>query len=200
LINRTTGPLTATLNITNSQTLSLADAFELTGSSAAISHVVYNSSSPQWQWLGANSLSYNMPAMSVTTLALVRAQLGDLNLDGLMTNADIQAMLDAVADPTAYETAHNLTAANLVTLGDFNHDGDFSSADISPMLDFLARGGGLQGVPEPASVILIALGATISSRSIVRRGKRMSDRGQFNQDCHPRAVFCAVSAATAKHS
>jgi hypothetical protein len=174
LVNRTNSTATANLNITNSQLLSLVDAYQLAGTSSTISHVLFNPASPQWQWLGANSLSYNMPAMSVTTLALVRPQLGDFNLDGQVTNADIQAMLDAVGSPTAYEAAHNLSAASLVMLGDFNEDGAVSSADILPMLTFLAEGGGtLQGVPEPASAVLMA----ISGLALLIRPRRSGRSG-----------------------
>ncbi len=131
MINRTNAAVTASLNIANPQSLSLADAYQLAGSSATIAHVVFNPSAPQWQWLGTNSLSYNMPAMSVTTLALVKSQMGDFNLDGLVTNADIRAMLDAIENLTSYKSAHNLTDANLLALGDFNADGASMSAKLS---------------------------------------------------------------------
>ncbi len=172
LINRTNSAATANMNITNSQQLSLVDAYQLAGSSAAISHVVFNAAAPQWQWLGANSLSYNMQPMSVTTLALVRPQLGDMNLDGLFTNADIQAMIDAVANPTAYEAARNLSDANLVALGDFNGDGVFSSADVVPMLNALAHGGPLQSVPEPASAVLFGIGTAVGLAALWRKHRR----------------------------
>ncbi len=159
MINRTNAAVTTNLNIANSQSLSLADAYQLAGSSATISHVVFNPASPQWQWLGANSLSYNLPALSVTTLALVRPQLGDFNLDGLVNNADMQAMLDAERNLPSYEAAHNLTDANLLTLGDFNSDGAVNSADIPLMLSALSKSeNGAQGVPEPAGLPLLLIG------------------------------------------
>jgi hypothetical protein len=192
LVNRTNSSATANLNITNSQQLSLVDAYQLAGTSSTISHVLFNSASPQWQWLGANSLSYNMPAMSVTTLALVRPQLGDLNLDGQVTNADIQAMLDALSNPANFQTAHNLSAASLLALGDFTGDDVFSSADIVPMLTFLAGDTTLQGVPEPASAVLIAIcglallviGPRRPGRSgLVRAGSSWSHYSAINP-CH----------------
>ena len=159
MINRTNAAVTANLSITNSQSLSLADAYQLAGSSATISHVVFNPASPQWQWVGANSLNYNMPALSVTTLALVKAQLGDFNLDGLVTNVDLQAMLDAEKNLPAYEASHNLTDANLLALGDFNSDGVVNSADIPLMLSALSKlQNGAQGVPEPAGLPLLLIG------------------------------------------
>ncbi len=162
LINRTNAANTATLNFANTQQFSLVDVYQLAGASATISHVVFNASSPQWQWLGANSLSYNMPAMSVTTLSLVRPLLGDLNLDGRITNADIQAMLDALINPGTYLSAHNLAAANLAMLGDFFGDGVFSGSDLMPMLTSLAHGSiELQGVPEPPAASQLIVGCAV---------------------------------------
>ena len=159
MINRTNAAVTTNLNIANSQSLSLVDAYQLASSSATISHVVFNPASPQWQWLGANSLSYNLPALSVTTLALVKPQLGDFNLDGLVNNADLQAMLDAEKNLTSYEAVHDLTDANLLVLGDFNSDGVVNGADIPLMLSALSKANGTaQSVPEPACRQLLALG------------------------------------------
>ena len=131
MINRTKVAGDTTLNITNGSTLSLVNAYQLTSASSAIQHVVYNASSPQWQWLSANQLSYNLPAMSVTTLVLVKPQLGDLNLDGSRERLDLQAMISALAGPSGFETANDLTATPIyVALGDFNGDGVRSASDF----------------------------------------------------------------------
>ena len=159
MINRTNADITANLNIANSQTLSLADAYQLAGSSSTISHIVFDPASPQWQWLGTNSLSYNLKALSVTTLALVKPQLGDINLDGLVNNADLPAMLDALKNLTSYESAHNLTAADVQLLGDFNSDGLVNGADLPLMLNRLTAGAGsVPEVPEPSTLELLLTG------------------------------------------
>jgi hypothetical protein len=170
LINRANSQSTATLNITNSSVLSLADAYQLTSSSSNIAHVVYNAASPQWQFTGNNQLTYNMPAMSVTTLVLVKPQLGDLNLDGLVDNADIQAMLSALKNPSAFEAAHNLTDQNLWALGDFSGDHAFNAADLPLMLQYLttqSAAGAATPVPEPSTLLLCAL-AGIAMAAFVR--------------------------------
>lgn len=168
LINRTGAQVTSTLNIANSSNLSLVNAYQLTSASSNIAHVVYNPGSPQWQWLGTNQLSYNLPAMSVTTLVLVKAQLGDFNLDGVVTNTDIQAMISALASPIGFETANNLTASNLLTLGDFNGDGALTAKDVQGLMNYLAGGnitgnggGSTQAVPEPSTLLLLSLGGIL---------------------------------------
>jgi hypothetical protein len=164
LINKTESMVPANISVNVWQTLSLADAYQLTGASSNIVHIV-NSATPQWQFSGANALTYNMPAMSVTTLSLVKAQLGDLNVDGLVTNRDIQAMLNALANVSSFKTLHNLTDAQLVSLGDFNHDNMFTPGDIKPFLSALANGAvGIQTVPEPATVALFAVGALLLAK------------------------------------
>ena len=84
---------------------------------------------------------------------------GDFDRDGQVTATDIQAMLSALTDLKAYETAHGLSDAALVLLGDLNSDHIVTNADIQPLLDLLAGSGGgnLPSVPEPASHALAAL-------------------------------------------
>ncbi|HEY2882338.1 MAG TPA: glycoside hydrolase family 44 protein [Pirellulales bacterium] len=174
LINRATTASTATLNIASTSVLNLADAYQLAGTSATIAHVMLNPAAPQWQFMGNNSLTYNMPGMSVTTLVLVKAQLGDFNLDGLVNNADLQAMLYAVNQTATYEAQHNLTGANLLSLGDFNGDHVVNATDINLMQQYLATGVLLahsESVPEPTGLALIMFGSALAFRCVPRQSR-----------------------------
>ena len=85
---------------------------------------------------------------------------GDFDRDGSLTPADIQAMLVALTDLNAYETAQGLSDTALVALGDLNGDHALTNVDIQSLLDLLvgSGGGGSPSVPEPASVLLAACG------------------------------------------
>ncbi len=85
---------------------------------------------------------------------------GDFNFDGKITNADIQAMLDALIDLNSFQSSHGLSAADLLTVADINGDGVVNGSDINPYLQFLAGAplpSPLQGVPEPGTVVLMAI-------------------------------------------
>jgi hypothetical protein len=90
---------------------------------------------------------------------------GDFNLDHKLTNADIQAMLDAARNISGYKTTYFFSDADMAALGDFNGDGVFSAADIQGELNFLAGNGGSGSsaapVPEPASLVLMGLAALL---------------------------------------
>jgi beta-glucanase (GH16 family) len=104
--------------------------------------------------------TYTMQITDVEAFAFPTA--GDFDRNGLVDVRDVAPMLNALCDASAFAAAHNLTTAQLTLLGDFNGDGKFTNLDIQPFLDKLAAqssgGGTLAGVPEPASLILLALG------------------------------------------
>ncbi len=103
---------------------------------------------------------------------------GDFNLDGKVTNADLQAMLNALKNINGYETSHGMNDSYLDYIGDFNGDFKVNAADIQGMLALLtsgsAGGGGLSTVPEPASCVLLGLGAF--AVLTMRRGGRPKTR------------------------
>jgi hypothetical protein len=91
---------------------------------------------------------------------------GNFNLDSTVDASDIAVMLQALTDLNAYKNGNNplhvtLTASDLNALGDFDNTGSVTNRDIQPMLDYIASlpgGGSVASVPEPASLLLLALG------------------------------------------
>jgi hypothetical protein len=85
---------------------------------------------------------------------------GDLDRDGHVTGADIQAMETALAGLAAFSTTTHLTLAELSQIGDVNSSGSFNNADLQALVALLASGGGsAAAVPEPTAGVLLALGA-----------------------------------------
>ena len=124
----------------------------------------------------------SVPGLSFSTqslysnglLSVFSNQLGDFNQDGHVNAADIPVMLAALSDLNAYETSHNLSAANLISIGDLDHSGAVTNADLQGLLDLLKSGGGsVAAVPEPTTLALFApvlvIGLTIR---LARRQRR----------------------------
>jgi len=83
---------------------------------------------------------------------------GDFDLDGQVNAFDIPAMLAALPDLDGFKTASSLSDADLLMIGDVNGDGIVSNADVQALLDLLHSGGGsVNAVPEPLSIVLMAL-------------------------------------------
>jgi uncharacterized protein YjbI with pentapeptide repeats len=102
--------------------------------------------------------------------------LGDLSRDGQLTSADIQAMLKALTDLSAYQTANGLSDAALVLLADLNDDQAVNNRDIQGLLNMLANtGGSVTTIPEPTSIVLTACGLFVLV-AIARRGQHQRDK------------------------
>jgi hypothetical protein len=98
---------------------------------------------------------------------------GDFNRDGSLTGDDIQAMLLALTDLHAYETATGLSEQALAMLGELNADQVINNADIQPLLGLLARGDGSTAVPEPHPFALLAISfATLVAARLKRRAEQ----------------------------
>lgn len=106
--------------------------------------------------------------------SLVLNKPGDFNLDGHVNAADIPAMEAALANPAAYEAQNHLAqgtinnggtqvpsaspAATFAALANVNGSGVTNGAQLQSLLNLLKTGNGsLNTVPEPSSLVLLAL-------------------------------------------
>jgi len=87
---------------------------------------------------------------------------GDFGHDGSCNAHDIQPMMNALVDLSAYQSNWRLSDAQMKTVGDFDSDNSVTNTDLQGFIDFLANragGGTLSPVPEPSTFALAALGA-----------------------------------------
>jgi len=96
--------------------------------------------------------------------------LGDMNGDGVVNNFDINAFELALANPSAYLAEYpNMT--NYQAVGDINGDGAFNNFDISAF-EALLTGSGSAPVPEPSSLVLLAVGGLTLLGLLLHRARR----------------------------
>ena len=105
--------------------------------------------------LDAINLTSFTQSFSQTGPALLR---GDFSGNGVVDIADIPPMLKALTDLNAFQSARGLSLSDLLTIGDVDSDGRVSNRDIQALLNLLKSGGSsLTAVPEPATLVLVAL-------------------------------------------
>jgi autotransporter-associated beta strand protein len=103
---------------------------------------------------------------------------GDINRDSRVDVADVSALMLALNDLSKYQSANNLTPAQLALVGDLTGDGQVNNADLQGLINLLANGGGsdsLTAVPEPATLILALLGLSIGVVQIRRSRLKRPD-------------------------
>jgi autotransporter-associated beta strand protein len=102
---------------------------------------------------------------SISSIGEVTPQIGDINQDGNLGIADVQALLAALCDETAYKSLHAFTNEDLAFILDINQDGTIDNADVQAEINLLVNrpspsaASSLAAVPEPASVLLLAMGS-----------------------------------------
>jgi hypothetical protein len=100
---------------------------------------------------------------------------GDFDLDGKLTNADLQTMLDAIKNLDAFATAHNLSGSDALALADLNQDGVVNAADVQMLLGLLTNSNNLQNVPEPAGLALMGMALSTLAATLFVRHRSHSD-------------------------
>src|SRR5436190_2620446 len=73
--------------------------------------------------------------------------LGDFNLDGRISSADIQAIIGALTDLKGFQRAEALSDASLLLLGDLNSEGVLNNSDLQSLLILGKAIGGYAVVP-----------------------------------------------------
>ena len=81
---------------------------------------------------------------------------GDMNNDGVVDNFDISPYEEALANPSQYAIDFP-SVTDRVYRGDINNDSVFDNFDNGPF-ETLLTGGGAAPVPEPSTLVLMALG------------------------------------------
>jgi hypothetical protein len=177
--------------------------FSINGGTTAINTFNGTGGGDLSDWAGLTIDSYNVgptvgakndvSAGDITVMDVIgydRLVPGDFNRDGQVNAADIPAMLAALADLSAYQTSKNLSGPQLVLLGDIDGDGVVTNADLQALLTLLKSGGdSLAAVPEPGSMVLMALATPLliaSAGAISRRHIRARFTGRQTDRHHAR--------------
>ena len=161
-----------TVNLTGGYTPSSGDSFDIldwTGSvSGTFSSIQLPALSSDLAW-NATKL-YRTGVLSVVDTNHVP---GDFDRNHAVGAPDINAMLQALADVKAFESAHTLSDADMLAIGDVNGDGVFTNADIQSLLDLVASlgGGSMAAVPEPSALVLGSIASSIIFGLMLRRGR-----------------------------
>jgi hypothetical protein len=141
-------------------------------------------------WAGLTNDSYNASLNAGVKLATSEGDLivmdvigydrvlpGDFNRDGLVSGADIPAMLAALTDLDAYKTSNSLTDSQLQLIGDLDGDGSVTNADLQRLLSTLIHfgmsspvSGSASPVSEPTSFLMAVMCGMAISISKRRRG------------------------------
>lgn len=85
----------------------------------------------------------------------VTSPLGDMNLDGNLDDADVNAFVLALTDAAAYEALYGIAPA--LAVADINGDTSFDLGDVGPFKTLLASSASASAVPEPSALALLGI-------------------------------------------
>lgn len=98
----------------------------------------------------------------------VTSGLGDVNQDGHVDAKDIVALEHFLTNETGYANSIGIGVDQLSAIADVNGDGHLTNADLQALLNYLKAGNGSTSVPEPTSLMLLAIGGVMLKRRRVR--------------------------------
>jgi PEP-CTERM motif len=103
---------------------------------------------------GPSALSYT--SLTIADLGAPQSMLrGDLDRNGKLDSGDSYAMMLALSDVSAYESAWRLSPADFLSLADVDQSGAVSTADLQSLQTLLRAP---QAVPEPGTLAIAAIG------------------------------------------
>jgi hypothetical protein len=116
---------------------------------------------------GPSALSFL--SLTIADLGAPQSKLrGDLDRNGVLDPGDTLAMMLALSDVSAYQSAWRLSAADFLSIADVDQSGSVSTADLQSLQVMLRSP---QAVPEPSTVVFMAIGMELLMISWLARRK-----------------------------
>jgi PEP-CTERM motif len=114
---------------------------------------------------GPSALSYT--SLTIADLGAPQSTLrGDLDRNGILDPGDAYAMMLALSDVSAYESAWRLSPADFLSLADVDQSGSVNTTDLQSLQTLLRAP---QAVPEPSTVVFAAIGMGLIMSWMARR-------------------------------
>jgi hypothetical protein len=91
---------------------------------------------------------------------------GDIDQNGVVDGADLQAMLAALSDLSTYNSQHDFGPTDDLAIADLNGDGQVDNGDLQALIHYLITGTfasspSAMPVPEPSAIVLMGIGGVV---------------------------------------